>query len=125
MTNPSQKTWGEKWLLVTERFIRTGTRGSSSWPGDPSPTTAGYIYADYPSSQSSPLLSGGGPYISPTTPVAGDFRLAIDAGFSFSRFVTAFKIREKLLCVFAAGLSARHHGLGSIGTGFGQYFCSN
>ena len=32
------KASASRWFSVTERFIRAGTRGSSSWPGDQSPT---------------------------------------------------------------------------------------
>jgi hypothetical protein len=32
------KPCGEKWFFVTERFSRNGTRESSSWPGEKSPT---------------------------------------------------------------------------------------
>jgi len=49
---------------VTERFIRTDTRGSSSRPEKDSQLKAGYIYADSLLRSISNLLQyGGGPYI--------------------------------------------------------------
>ena len=52
------------WFSVTERFIRTGTCASSSWPGEASPTK-GRIHLRRLTLRPTTLLlqSGGGPYI--------------------------------------------------------------
>jgi hypothetical protein len=57
-----RRTWLLNWFPVTERFIKTGTRASSSWPGEASQLKAGPIYADSSLATTLLLQSSGGPY---------------------------------------------------------------
>jgi len=58
-----RRTCSQNRSIVTVGVIRTSTRGSSSWPGEPSPTKGRVHLRRLYLVQQSPLQSGGGPYI--------------------------------------------------------------
>ena len=79
---------------MTVALIRTGTRGSSSWPGDASPPEAEYIYADCTLAKTILLQSRGGPYITTHNPAT--LRL-----LAISRFCANEKTRGRCSGTFA------------------------